>query len=124
MHKIQLNLENSDRQTGSRSALTRLAYSPHEGAQVLGISRSKIYELIAARDLKVIKLGSRTLVLHSELVRFVARLALVDAAADRKPHSPRRAGDAPCPTTRTPPGAAGLGGKLRSGRTALPTIKT
>ena len=60
---------------GSHSALARLAYSPSEGAQVLGISRSKIYELIAARDLKVIKLGSRTLVLHSELVRFLASLA-------------------------------------------------
>jgi excisionase family DNA binding protein len=74
VHKIERNPEHSDRQRTSHSALTRLAYSPSEGAQVLGISRSKIYELIAARDLKVIKLGSRTLVLHSELVRFVGSL--------------------------------------------------
>jgi excisionase family DNA binding protein len=75
VHKIELsNLENLDRQRASNFALTRLAYSPSEGAQVLGISRSKIYELIAAHDLKVIKLGSRTLVLHSELVRFVRSL--------------------------------------------------
>ena len=61
-----------DRQAASHDALARLAYSPHEGAQVLGISRSKLYELIATGDLKVVKLGSRTLVLHSELVRFLA----------------------------------------------------
>jgi excisionase family DNA binding protein len=76
VHKIELNLENSrsDRQRTSHFALTRLAYSPTEGAQVLGISRSKIYELIATDHLKVIKLGSRTLVLHSELVRFLGSL--------------------------------------------------
>ena len=76
MHKIELDLNNSrsDRQGTSYFALTRLAYSPSEGAQVLGISRSKIYELIAAGDLKVIKLGSRTLVPHSELLRFLASL--------------------------------------------------
>jgi len=74
VHKIELNLENSDRQGDSHFPLTRLAYSPSESAQVLGISRSKVYELIAARDLKVIKLGSRTLVLRSELVRFVGSL--------------------------------------------------
>jgi len=57
VHKIELNLENSrsDRQRTSHFALTRLAYSPTEGAQV-------------------IKLGSRTLVLHSELVRFLGSL--------------------------------------------------
>jgi excisionase family DNA binding protein len=77
VHTIELDLGNSrsDRQRTSHSALTRLAYSPSEGAQVLGISRSKIYELIAAGDLKVIKLGSRTLILHSELVRFLASRA-------------------------------------------------
>jgi excisionase family DNA binding protein len=83
---IELDLDNShsDRPGASHSALTRLAYSPSEGAQVLGISRSKIYELIAARDLKVVKLGSRTLVLHSELVRFVRSLG---ARRRRSPHT-------------------------------------
>jgi excisionase family DNA binding protein len=77
VHKIELDLNNSrsDRQGTSYFALTRLAYSPSEGAQVLGISRSKIYELIAAGDLKVVKVGSRTLVLHSELARFLTSLS-------------------------------------------------
>jgi excisionase family DNA binding protein len=52
----------------------QLAYSPGGSAQALGISRSKLYELIAAGQLKVVKLGSRTLILHSELVRFLATL--------------------------------------------------
>jgi excisionase family DNA binding protein len=60
----------------SRNAPARLAYSPHEGAQILSISRSKFYELVAAGDLKVVKLGARTLVPHSELVRFFASLAV------------------------------------------------
>ena len=85
MHKIEPNLETSDRQRASNFALTRLAYSPSEGAEVLGISRSKIYELIAAHDLKVIKLGSRTLVLHSELVRFVRSLGA--RGRHRRPHT-------------------------------------
>jgi excisionase family DNA binding protein len=86
VHKIELsNLENLDRQRASNFALARLAYSPSEGAQVLGISRSKIYELIAAEDLKVIKLGSRTLVLHSELVRFVRSLGA--RGRHRSPHT-------------------------------------
>jgi excisionase family DNA binding protein len=71
----KLHAVRDDRQTASRNALARLAYSPHEGAQVLSISRSKFYELIAVGDLKVVKLGSRTLVPHSELVRFLASLA-------------------------------------------------
>jgi excisionase family DNA binding protein len=85
VHKIELNLENSDRQRASTFALTRLAYSPSESAQVLGISRSKVYELIAAGDLKVIKLGSRTLILHSELVRFVRSLGA--RGHRRRPHT-------------------------------------
>jgi excisionase family DNA binding protein len=87
MHKIEdtgtaAHVRRSDRLTGTYAASQRLAYSPSGGAQVLGISRSKIYELIAAGELKALKLGSRTLVLHSELVRFITEL---DAA-----HPPAR----------------------------------
>jgi len=84
VHNTELNLDSHfDRQRASRSALTRLAYSPSEGAQVIGISRSKMYELIAAGDLKVTKLGSRTLVLHSELVRFLRSLRRNVKRSDR-----------------------------------------
>jgi excisionase family DNA binding protein len=82
MHKIETSphADRHDRQAGPTTS-TRLAYSPSGGAQVLGISRSKLYELIAAGDLSVVKLGSRTLVLHSELMRFLTSLA---AAQNRR----------------------------------------
>jgi excisionase family DNA binding protein len=59
----------------SRVASPQLAYSPGGSAQVLGISRSKLYELIADGQLKAVKLGSRTLIFHSELVRFLTTLS-------------------------------------------------
>jgi excisionase family DNA binding protein len=91
MHKIEdtgavAPVGRSDPQTRTHAATQRLVYSPSGGAQVLGISRSKIYELIAAGELKALKLGSRTLLLHSELVRFITEL------------------DAAHPRTRTEPG--------------------
>ena len=67
-------LSPSPRDLPTATACTRLAYSPGGGAQVYGISRSKLYELIAAGQLKAVKLGSRTLIPHSELVRFLATL--------------------------------------------------
>ena len=38
----------------------------------LGIGRSTVYELIGAGEIKAIKIGHRTLIPESELVRFVA----------------------------------------------------
>jgi excisionase family DNA binding protein len=94
MHKIQdtataPRVARSNRQSGPQATCTRLAYSPSGGAQALGISRSKFYELIAAGELKALKLGSRTLVLHSELVRFITKL---DAAHAHEHAVNRRAG--------------------------------
>ena len=85
-HRIELDLDNSQlvRRGASPSALARLAYSPNESAHVLGVSRSKIYELIAAGDLNVIKLGARTLLLHSELLRFLASRARASRDGRRK----------------------------------------
>jgi excisionase family DNA binding protein len=79
VHKIENSFTKPDtahrvRQLASPAAFTRLAYSPSAGAQALGISRSKLYELIAEGELKIVKLGSRTLVPHSELVRFLTAL--------------------------------------------------
>jgi excisionase family DNA binding protein len=85
VHKTKANLDepHSDHNgyQAAPQALTRLAYSPSEGAQVLGLSRSKLYQLIASGDLNVVKVGSRTLVLHSELTRFLASLGARDAVA-------------------------------------------
>jgi excisionase family DNA binding protein len=74
MHKSKSRLHTAPTHL-PRVASPQLAYSPGGSAQALGISRSKLYELIAARQLKAVKLGSRTLILHSELVRFLTTLS-------------------------------------------------
>lgn len=40
----------------------RLTYSPTETAQVLGVSRPTVYQLMKRADFPVFKVGSRTLV--------------------------------------------------------------
>lgn len=45
----------------------------------VGIGRSKGYELIAAGDLKVIKIGRRSLIAETELQRYVASLSEASA---------------------------------------------
>jgi excisionase family DNA binding protein len=96
--KTGIAATHADHDDRQNNALARLAYSPHDGAQVLSISRSKFYELIAAGDLRVVKLGSRTLVPHSELVRFLASL---DAPRKRKPVVKEGSADKALPSSNT-----------------------
>lgn len=51
--------------------MTRLLYPIPDAAHVIGINRSKFYELIASGDIKVVKIGRRTFVAHDELERYV-----------------------------------------------------
>ncbi|WP_280142353.1 helix-turn-helix domain-containing protein [Methylobacterium pseudosasicola] len=46
----------------------RLAYGVSDAARLIGISRSKMYTLIAADKIPARKLGGRTLILHSDLL--------------------------------------------------------
>lgn len=57
----------------------RLLYSMAEAASRLSISRSTLYELAAAGEIKTIKIGARTAVAESELRKFVA--SKMEAAA-------------------------------------------
>ncbi|HWW25331.1 MAG TPA: helix-turn-helix domain-containing protein [Caulobacter sp.] len=52
----------------------RLAYRVRDAAQLLAISRSRLYELIAGGKIRVLKDGARTLVRRSELVNYLDRL--------------------------------------------------
>lgn len=54
---------------------TRLAVSPTEAARMMSLGRTKLYELIAADELKSFKLGSRRLIRVSEIEAFLDRLA-------------------------------------------------
>jgi len=50
-------------------------FSVVDAARHLGISRSYLFELIAAKKIKPVKLGKRTLVQGRELKRFMDALA-------------------------------------------------
>lgn len=65
----------------------RLAYRVREAAEVLAISRSHFYELVAAGNIRVLKDGARTLVRRSELDAYLERL---EEAADAPKRRARR----------------------------------
>ena len=46
----------------------KLALSPAEAAEALGVSRSTIYRMVSSGQLSVVKVGRRTLVAKSTLV--------------------------------------------------------
>jgi excisionase family DNA binding protein len=51
-----------------------LAYGPPDAAKVLGISRARVYELIADGTLTSFKLGQRRLIRRETIERFLAGL--------------------------------------------------
>jgi excisionase family DNA binding protein len=53
---------------------TPLAVSPRDAARLMGVSRSRIYELINAGELPAYKDGSRTLILVADIQAWLARL--------------------------------------------------
>ncbi|WP_149088408.1 helix-turn-helix domain-containing protein [Pseudomonas prosekii] len=54
---------------------TPLSVSVEDAARIVGHSRSGIYELIAAGDIKAFKLGRRRLILMTELKAWIERAA-------------------------------------------------
>jgi excisionase family DNA binding protein len=55
-----------------------IAYRPRDAALVLGVSRSRLYELIAAGEITARKCGAATLIPRSELERFINELPVND----------------------------------------------
>ena len=55
----------------------RLLYRPGEAAEILGLSRSKVYELLASGELASVTIGS---------VRRISAQALVDFVKERSSH--------------------------------------
>ena len=54
--------------------MTRLLHPMPEAAEVLGVSRSTVYELVKNGDLNVVKIGRRSFITQDELERFVQSL--------------------------------------------------
>ena len=60
--------------------MERLLLTPVEAARVLGIGRTKVYELMAAGTLGSVKIGAARRVPAQALAEFVARLSAERAA--------------------------------------------
>ena len=57
--------------SSERAPPERMAYRVSEAAEVLAISRSRFYELVAEGRIRTLKEGARTLVRRSELERYL-----------------------------------------------------
>jgi excisionase family DNA binding protein len=55
-----------------RTSVPKLAYTPHEAAEALGISRNLLYQLIGSGQLRSIKAGSRRLIPASAINEFLS----------------------------------------------------
>ena len=62
--------------SGKKVTLTSPLLTVAEAAKVLGVSRSKIYQLIEWGELKAVKLGRSTQVEKESLDRFIAEVKL------------------------------------------------
>lgn len=61
--------------------MTRLLYSITDALQVLPVSRSTLYVLMAEGALRTVKIGRRTFIAHDELDRYVRELGSRAASA-------------------------------------------
>jgi excisionase family DNA binding protein len=59
---------------------TGLAHSVADACSIAGIGRTSLYEAIHDGELRAVKSGRRTLILHSDLLRWLQSLPPVNAA--------------------------------------------
>jgi excisionase family DNA binding protein len=69
--------------------LSRLAYGIEDAANALGLSRSRIYELIAAGEIAACKVGKRTIIPTAELTAFLERHRVERLPGGRPASTPR-----------------------------------
>jgi len=50
----------------------RISYGISEAAKVCGLGKTLIYEKIGSGELRSVKVGTRRLIMHSDLVSFIA----------------------------------------------------
>lgn len=60
---------------GAPVSRVRLAYDPVEAGELLSVSRTKIYELMASGQLPYVKVGRVRRITHDAMVAFLSRLA-------------------------------------------------
>ncbi len=52
-------------------SLERRGYSPAEAARIIGCGRTKVYDLIKEGRIRVVKIGTRTIVSRDEIDRLL-----------------------------------------------------
>jgi excisionase family DNA binding protein len=67
--------------TGRRTVMEQLLYRPKQAAQVLGISRDKLYDLIRAGRIASVKDGHVRFITADALIAYVAQLKAEAAEA-------------------------------------------
>lgn len=67
--------KNPDRKPTRRPALPALSYNVNDACHVIGIGRTKMYELIKRGEIKTFALDGRTLIRADVLAAFVDRLS-------------------------------------------------
>lgn len=100
--EVPVNVEDVWHNQGGTMALEKLAYTVAETVEVSGIGRTVLYRYLGSGELPSFTLGTRRLILRSELVAFLERrLAQEQATSSGKlaPAIMNQAADA-CRSTR------------------------
>jgi excisionase family DNA binding protein len=69
---------------------TQLLLSVEEAADVIGLGRTRTYELVMAKKIQSVKVGRRRLVVRSSLADFVQALLVEQDCAYSPARAPRR----------------------------------
>jgi len=72
-----------EKSRASATSSLPLAYGIEHAADALGLSRSRLYELIAAGEIAVCKVGKRTIIPVAELTGFLDRHRVVRSPEQR-----------------------------------------
>jgi excisionase family DNA binding protein len=64
--------------------MERLAYSVKEVLELVGIGRTKLYDLIKARELPARKIGSKTVILAADLDAWVRSLPVINSVDEEE----------------------------------------
>jgi excisionase family DNA binding protein len=73
--------EADDMANNMATTVAHLLHPIPDAQAQLGIGRSMLYELIASGAIQTVKIGSRTLISHDELVRYARSLTKANDAA-------------------------------------------
>lgn len=65
--------------------MERLAYSPRQASEALGIGRTTLYQEIGRGRLKALSLGGRTLITADSLDSFLASLPTTQVGPQNRP---------------------------------------